>query len=256
MGGARHSQVTNTTGWPGWLQEDVNQYIGQYMNTALPGGQVEPYNPALNQQVAPFNATQNQAFGDIMNTAGGVAPYTGATLGNLTATEQGQYLDPSSNPWLRGTYDQAAQAMSDQYKYATAPSLMAAAQGVGGTTQGTGYQDSSMLARYELGQNLANLGNRIYGGNYQAERGNQIQAANMMPSVVQGAFAPAQAELGVGGLQQQQQQSVYDTSQQNAMRQFQYPYTVLDQLGGALGTARGPSGVSQTWSPNRAGWLK
>lgn len=258
MGGSGHSVTQTSASFPTWMEQAgyPQQFINAYQNLVMPGGQLAGMPANLNQQVAGFNPTQTEAMQGILGTAQGQAPVTGASEQNLVDTLSGKYLDPNSNPYLRGTYDQAAQAMSDQYKYATAPSMAATAVGGGGSTGGTAYGNEATMGQYGLGQNLSNLANQVYGGAYNQERGNQMQAIGLEPGQVQSAFMPGQQALGIGSLQQQQQQTQLDTAFQNAMRQWNLPYTELDAYGNALSTARGPAGTSTVTVPNRAGPLK
>lgn len=255
MGGARHEATYTSGAWPSFLQPGVSDWISQFENLVMPGGQIAQYPGALNQQVAPFNPVEQSAMQGTLTAAGGMGPLTGASEANLTDTLSGKFLDPSTNPYLKSTYDQAARAMTDQYSMGTAPAMAAAAER-GGGLGGSGYQDQSALSRFGLGQNLAGLATDIYGGNYQAERARQMQAQGLVPTVEQGILAPSQAQMGVGATQQQQSQQVLDTAWQNAMRQQQFPFTIMDQLGAALSTALGPAGQSMTTAPVRAGWLK
>lgn len=244
MGGSGHS--TTTTDWPSWLQPYANQFAQQYMNLAMPGGQPAAYSPSLNQQVAPFNAAQNQGMGNIMSAAGGLQGLSGDATQQLDQTLQGKYLDPSTNPYLQQTYNQAARGVTDEYSMGTAPALAAEAQRAGAFGGGSGYDETAAAGRFGLGQNLAGLANQIYGGNYSQERQNQLGAQQMVGQTMQNAMMPGQAEMGVGTTQQQQSQLGLDTATQNATRQSQYPFTIMDQLGQALAGIRGPAGQSTT----------
>jgi len=255
MSGARHSSVDQAGGWPNWLGPDVIPFIQQYENLVLPGGQVGKMPSGLNQQVAGFTPTQVDAFGNTLSAASGAGPELTAGQQNLTDTLSGKFLDPASNPYLTDTYKQAARGLTDAYALGTAPSEMAGAARAG-AMGGSGLAESEAASRYGLGENLANLGTDIYGGNYQQERQRQMTAAGLLPGNVEAQLIPGQAQLGVGSLEQQQAQQGLDVSQQNALRAQQFPMSQLDAFGQALQTALGPSATSTTISPNRAGWLK
>jgi hypothetical protein len=81
----------------------------------------------------------------------------------------------------------------------------------------------------------------------------QLNALGQQGQAYQQSMGAAQQALGAGTVEQQQQQAGYDTSFQNAMRQQQYPYTLLDQLGGGLQSALGPGGNQSASGPIRTG---
>lgn len=255
MGGARHS-VTDTTGnWPSWLQPDVNQFIQQYGDAIFPGGSLGTMPAGLNQQQAGFTPAQQQAFQSTLGTANAIEPSLQAGQGQLDKTVAGDYLNPATNPYLKATSDAATRQLTDQYSMSTAPGMMAAAERAGGMG-GSGFNEMSALSRFGLGQNIADMNANIYGQNYQQERGRQLQADQMIPGMAQAQFLPAEQQLGVGSIQQQQAQQGLDIGQQNATRQWQFPFNELDMFGQALGTALGPAGETHVRTPNRAGWLK
>ena len=62
-GGSQGTQSsTTTTSLPKWEQPYAKSYLSQLGQQVDPNGQLAPYNPALNQQVAPFTGAQNQAL--------------------------------------------------------------------------------------------------------------------------------------------------------------------------------------------------
>jgi len=252
MGGSGHAKTQQTADWPQWVLPQAQDYLQQYAQTALPGGQIAPYPAGLNQQLAPFNPTQLGGLQGLVTTAGGVAPTLGAGQQNIQDVLQGQFLN--SNPFLDAMFRNASSNMVNQYQQTTAPSLISEAlraQAYGGT----GMEETQQFNQFSLGQNLNNLAAQIYGGNYAQERQNQMQALGQLPGVAQAQFMPAQQVLGAGTLEQQQQQSGFDVAFQNALRQQQYPYEVLGQFGGALGTAAGPAYSSNTIVPIKTGMM-
>jgi hypothetical protein len=254
MGGARHSTTVQDV--PNWMRPAMQQFLGQYEQAALPGGQIKAYDPNMNQQVAGFSPFQEQAFDQTGQVAQGIQPMLGASQAEVQKTMAGDYLNPETNPYLQRTYDDAARAVTDKYRTSIAPQMATMSQeaGGGGAPGGSAYQQAAMQQQYGLGQNLSELANQVYGGNYQAERARQLGATEAAPGIAQAQFMPSQALMQAGSQQQQQQQLGYDTSMQNAMRREQYPFTVLDRLGAAFGQAQGGAGT--TTQPNRAGTLK
>ena len=240
-----HAHDKSNVQLPGWLQPYATQFLDQYSQLAMPGGKPAGLPDAALQQVAGFDPAQTQAINDIIAQGQQVQP----TETQLTQdTLSGKYLDPATNPYLQKTYDEAARAVTDQYGQSTAPQLQMEAS-LAGAQGGTGYAEQAATDRYGLGQNLASLANQIYGGNYEAERGRQMQQQQLLPQM----FAPEQAALGAGGLRQQQAQQVMDVGSQNAYRQFQTPYDTMNMFGSSLGMARGPAQFTDQYSYNKQG---
>lgn len=113
----------------------------------------------------------------------------------MGATINGAYLNPESNPYLRETYNQGAQALTDNYLSTVQPRTDAmfgrSGQAFGGNS---GYQETVARNQFGLGQNLKNLATDVYGGNYNRERQNQFTATQNAPSFatnrVGAQFAP------------------------------------------------------------------
>lgn len=256
MGGAKHSFSTSESMLPGWIQPYATEFLQNYAGATMPGGNVMQMPGNLNQQVAGFTPFQLQGLQGIGNVANspGMGALTGADMGLASDTMLGKYLDPSTNPFLKSTYDAAARDMTDQYATGVAPSMDVSALRAGAMGS-SGYGQAQAQSRYGLGQNLANLANDVYGGNYQQERSRQLYEQQLAPSVISAQYDPSQELLQAGGQQQQQQQTQFDTNFQNALRQVQFPLTMLDAFGGALGAARGPAMTADQRSPIRTGAL-
>jgi len=294
MGGAGHQTTTSQQQWPKWLEPYAMNLASQYSNTALPGGQIAPYNTAMNYQVAGLTPGQQASIAATYGLTGdtlrlpGQAAQIGQQVGQVgeqvqpfieqgqqftSDTLAGKYLDPSTNPYLQKTFNQAATDVGNQYQMITSPELAAQAQHAG-AYGGSGYNAAADQARYGLGQTLDNLATNIYGGNYQTAQEQRMQALGELPQQAALSYLPAQQQLqtigqqfgaeqqamqaaaqalGVGGQEQAQQQNVYNAGQQNAMQQFQYPYTVLGNLGQGLQYALGPAGNASTTVPIKSG---
>jgi hypothetical protein len=272
-GGGQPSSSSNTTSLPKWLQPYAQAFMGSYFNQVYGGPQ--SFTPSsggkggkggkggapvmlgagaptpvgmpsnLNQQVAGFTPDQLAAMDAIRNQTGAAQGLADTGIGMATDTLSGKFLDPTTNPWLSKTYDAASQNMVNKYQLSTAPSTMAAMQRAG-QFGGSAMNESMALDQFSLGQNLSNLATSIYGGNYATERGNQMQMQGMMPSIMGAGYYPGQQLMGVGALEQEQQQAVNDTGYQNAVGQAEWPYNILSGMGGALGQAGGGTGSSKT----------
>lgn len=176
--------------------------------------------------VAQFAPQQQQAIDMTTQRATNGSPVNAANSGMLTNTLNGNYLDPSANPYLKGTYDQAAKAVTGSVN--------------GSFGQGGRY--GSGLNQNMLEQNLGVLANNIYGGNYQAERKNQLGASALGPQAANQDYTDLSALSNAGGaLQGQSQANIND-------QMARYNYTQgqpMQQLQNYLGLLNG-TGVGNT----------
>lgn len=249
-GGGPTSNTTQTINrLPTWARPYAHQLLAAGGGEFLPGGQPAQMPGDLNQQVAPFTPDQNTAMGLVSDQTGTATGLANAGAGNLTATLSGKYLDPTTNPYLTATANEAAQNVTQNYENAVAPSNIAAAQS-GGGLDSSAFAETQAQNQFGLGQNLQNLDTNIYGGNYSNERANMMNAQGLIGQTQSSLYAPANQLLGVGTLQQQQQQTGLDTVFQNALRAFNIPQQSLSQLGNLFGQATGGTGTSVSISPN------
>lgn len=222
-GGGYVQQPTNTTTTqtsspPAYAEpffkEAAQRAQGLYYSSpgAFPGSSYVPYNSLQTQglsnaiqaaqkpsQVNPLalNAVQNQLTQappgqDALKGMLGVLPQysqamTNTGAGGLTNTASGAYLN--SNPYLDATFNQAADSITKQFNNSVLPGISSQFAGAGRLGSG-GQFNATQQAAYGLGNQLNNLATNIYGGNYAAERQNQIGAQN---SLLQGGQAAAQA---------------------------------------------------------------
>lgn len=293
---------------PDWLAREVSgpfiqaygrQVFGPNWQMGQPGTptglpadvqqRVEPFAPyqtqALEQVAGLTPYAQNLAnltTGQIGTTAGGGylgagVPYALQNIGDYqtASTMAGAYLDPSSNPFLRGTFNAAAQPVINAYQTAIAPGLTAASQRAG-QFGSTAANEQGQLNQYNLGRNLDELAANIYGGAYNTERGiqssalnlnqqltaqafqnerqRQIQAASMGPQAIAGLYQPANTLYGAGAQQQQQGQNVLDAAYANAVANYEAPFNELSGLGGAMLQAGG-GGESTSKTSTKGGSL-
>ena len=254
---------TTTQSLPPWLEPYARSFIESYGSQAFtlpdgtpftgqwsdlaPGQTLQPLTMPndLQLQIAGFTPEQSAAMGMMSGVTGGAQNLANIGGAQNALTMSGAYLNPGSNPYLDATFDAAARRMTDAYSTATAPGITAQAQRQG-QFGSSAMNEALALSRYDLGDNLKNLGTSIYGGNYAAERDRQMQALGMNPTTIQNLYAPGQALYGVGALQQEQTQQELDTGYANAANAAEWPFNVLSGFGSAIGQAAGGGGSSTT----------
>lgn len=244
MGRDGDQTVTQQTQLPDFLQP----YAPLYAQMGYDVSQL-PYNPYPFETVAPFTQDQNTAMDLVRQQAtGGQSPMLPAAQQQMLDTIGGQYLDPGTNPWLQQTYDQAADRMGDAFARGTAAQTDARFARAG-AFGGSAWNEMQGVNQQALGDSLAGLASNLYGGNYQAERGRQQQAAQAAPSMAGNmqamGYRDAEALLNTGGMQQQLGQQYLTDDAQRFQAAQQYPYQQFAQFGQMFNPALG-SQTSQT----------
>lgn len=212
------------------------------------------YPGSLNYQVAGLTPDQQSAFGMTEAASGPASGIANMGAGNLDMTLKGDFLSPNSNPWLAQTAQAADQSTVNAYNMSTAPSLMAEGERASGGGPGSLAGSSSFLQQqasnqYDLSRSLGDTNANIYSGNYQAERQRQIQATGLIPQTQQSLYAPANALMGTGTFQQNQQQNVLNANQQNASQAQNYPWQNLNQFANLYSALTGGSSLGTSTNP-------
>lgn len=156
-------------------QQPLDQLYAQLMKGSA-------NNPGLNYLQGFSNATVNPR--QIKRAQVGFAPQvqvgnglTDPTRQALNQTQAGAYLN--SNPYLDQTYNRASNAVTRQFNESVLPGVNSTFSLAGRTGSGV-HQNAVNQASEQLGTTLSDLGNQVYGGNYQQERDRMLQASNAL----------------------------------------------------------------------------
>ena len=246
--GGGDTTVTNRVELPGWAQGYAEQFlrdVAGYVNQGLSG----PY-PFPGRQLYGFTPPQIAGMNLGVETALGADPRALLpALGDVAATQSGEFLNPASNPWLRQTFNAASQPVVTAFRDATEPGIQAEFARAG-SFGGSAQNQAEGIAQQDLGRTLSNLATGIYGGNYEQERQNMIRQQALIPGLLQAGLLPSQELMDIGGAQQQFGQQGLDTALTNIENRYNFPFSLLAQLGGAIPTAVGNAYVSQQTGPN------
>lgn len=219
--------------------------IGNYVNADLAGG----FPGGMLAQVAPLTGLQRQGINLGQQTAEASQGLLAPALSQAEATLSGAYLNPQSNPYLAATYNEAAQPLVQNFRYATEPGIQAEFAHAG-SFGGSAQNQTEGLAQQGLANALGNLATNIYGGAYQQGVQNQLKEQALVPSLMAAGFTPSQALLDLGGLSQQQNQARLNAALQNAQSEFNYPFQALGELASAIPVSVGGSYSATTTGPN------
>lgn len=230
-----------------YLRDVFQNAALQYKN----GGNLKYYPDST---VSPFTPAQTQGYQDIINKGQAGSPFMDASGQNATDTLNGKYLDPSSNPWLTKTFDAAGDAVTRQFKTATAPTTDAMFSGGGNYNSSARYnaQGNNNLG---LGTTLNNLATNIYGGNYANERQNQLAMQGMVPSLASARYIDPMAVAGAGQAQQQQNQSELGDKVNRFNFNQQSPWQTLGLYKSMVDGTYGQQGTSTTTQPSNSSGL-
>jgi len=136
-------------------------YLNRFRNTTVDPSSINAAKIRQNQQVEVGNGLTDrnrQAFNQTM---------------------RGNFLN--SNPYLDQTFNRASNAVTRQFNESVLPGVNSTFSLAGRTGSGV-HQNAVNQASEQLGTTLSDLGNQVYGGNYQQERDRMMQAANSLGS--------------------------------------------------------------------------
>ena len=175
----------------------------------------------------PFSPQTEQALKLTEGRALSGSPLNFGARDMLTNTLQGDYLN--SNPYLDQTFDKAADRVTRNIS--------------GVFSKGGRY--GSGIHQDILGENLSDLATNIYGGNYQQERGRQMQASALAPTIANTDYYDINQLGNVGGIveakadeQLQDQINRYDFQQNAPERNLEnYMRFISGNFGGETTTS-------------------
>lgn len=239
-GGSKPPKNTTTTTEP-W--SGVKPYLTDYLKLGQNVTQ-NPFQFYSGDSVAGFAPEQEMGFNLATRRAMAGSPTLNAANRQLTGTLRGDYLSPESNPYLKGTVNQALDDVQTRVN----------SQFNNANFGGTAHQE--LLAR-----GLGEQANQLYGQNYGMERGNQMGAIGQAPGLAASDYADASVLQGIGqqrqGLANQylgMNQSTFDQAAQFPYEQLQRYGNVVSQGTGQGGTVTGP-GPQQPQKNRLAGAL-
>lgn len=122
-----------------------------------------------------------EGLGALFDRGQAGSPLLSQAQDTTQATLRGDYLSPDSNPFLQQTFDRAADLTQGRLD-----------------TEFSGAGRNLGAAQPARSDELQTLAANIYGGNYQNERGNQVQAASQAAPLAGADFQNIQAMIDAG----------------------------------------------------------
>ena len=148
-------------------------------------------------------------------------PLLGSSQTEINKILQGDYLTPTSNPYLQDLYNQMAGDVTSgvQSQFTKAGRL------------------GSSANQETLARELGNLATKVYAPNYQQERANMMAATQLAPSLAAADYQDIQALGGIG----QTKEAMEMAQIQDAMARFDFeqqkPYYKLREYLASIGAS-------------------
>ena len=208
--------------------EFVRPYLTEAVGQAQDLFQSNTPNYFPSQTYAGF-APETTAALNLASTRALNNPLLGSSQTEINKILQGDYLDPSSNPYLSQLYEQMAGDVTSgvQSQFTKAGRL------------------GSSANQETLARELGNLATKVYAPNYQQERANMMAATQLAPQLAQADYQDIQALGGVG----QTREAMEMAQIQDAMARFDFeqqkPYYKLREYLASIG-ASVPQTTAQT----------
>jgi hypothetical protein len=226
-GGDTQSQTTSVTPWAG-----VQPYITNYLERASNQSRV-PFQFNQGDQIAPLSPEQQYGLSGTTARAIQGSQNNLAAQGNNYNTLMGGYMSPDSNPWLKSTVDTALGDVQSRVN-----------------SQFNNNNFGSSAHQETLTRNLGQTANDIYSGNYQQERGRQMQASALAPTLAETDYRDLQALTGVGDVRRGLAQDYLNQTNGLFNNYTNYPQTQLDNFGRAVQLGMGGGSTSTSTAPN------
>lgn len=238
----------SVTAPPAWMDPYWKSLFG---DTAKAQASVDrtPYTGRVVAGANGADAAASDATGRIL--AGmGVAP--GTFTRNATDAASGKFLDPATNPTLKGTVDAATQPILENLMRSILPGIKAQQVGM----NAFGADRSRLREGQAIGDSTEaalRISNEIFGQNYDKERAIQLAAPQLFQ---QGAAAElAQGQGYAAEADRQRDVEGLDIQNSLGLRQLNsmLPFLGLDQAAGIFGASpySTTSTTSQTKDPSQ-----
>lgn len=264
-GGGKTKTATSTqsTAPPSFITDAYKGILSQAQSVAQ-----TPYNAGTERQVAGFTAPQFQAFDKTQSAQGNWQPqfnaatgYNAAGSSPISAGAIQSYMDPYTQQVIDAT--QADFDVQNQRQQSQVTGNAALSGALGGDRVAVAQALAAEAQNRTQAPILAQLRSQGYSqalGAAQQDAGRAQQGAQIASGLAgqqqQYSANDIAQLLGIGGLQQGQQQSVYDAATANTQQREQYPFDITQWLAGistGLGSSSGSTSTGTQTTPGPSG---
>jgi hypothetical protein len=211
-----NTQSTQTVTGPAWLEPKL-QEAGNFSTKYFDYYTANPFGSAL----VPFSSETEQSLAQKTALATAGSPVVAANTQNVTDTLSGKYLSPDSNPWLaeiiKRSGDQVSNDVNSRYEMG----------GRGGSGAWSGALTDALIG------NSA----KLYGANYDAERGRMMQASSLAPQADAMRYNDSMVLGDVGAQREAQAQAAVEDRYRQWLAPMQNLQDYITNLRGNPATA-------------------
>ena len=243
-------KTTTESGPPKWTQPYYQDYYGRASELSK-----TPYSAYDGNRNAGFTSDQMDAMDMTRGVAGDNQQFWENGRSQLMDYANGNKKNPYSgtnNPYLEGMINNANKGITDNFnnvRMADTLKQFSSAGAFGGSAyqQALEQEQKSLadsLARNETGARFDEYGIQRQLASQDLDR--QQSAINQLPAYLDRGYSGANALMGMGSAQQQQQQNIYNTGYQDYLDERGWEASRLGLLGNALGVSAGTT----TTGPN------
>lgn len=204
------------------IPDELKPLATAYTSKAI-GLADQQYQPYTGQRYEDLNPTQMAGLGMTVNRA-----LQGSQTVNNAENQLNNMISGTSNPMLDQMYQRAASQVANSVN--------------SNFSQAGRYGSGAHTAA--LTQGLGNMATDLYGGAYQNDRANQMQAIGMAPTFGNQAYQDASQMLNAGQLMQDQNQQNKDFAYQQFQEAQNLPYKNLAAMSGVFGSNLGGSSTT------------
>lgn len=230
---------------PAYLQPYLTQVAGDAQRL-YQTRQTNPLQYYPNNTVAPMSAETEQALQAQAQLAG-QGGASRAAAGNLQSTLSGDFLN--ANPYIDNVVNSSLRSLGEQYTNVVNPALQSTFASSG--RYGSGAQASAFgQAADAFAKTAGDTASNIYYQNYNNERGRQMQAAGLAPSIDAARYTDAAQLAQVGTARENYAQNLINEEVNrynfNQNQQGMNIDEFIARLSGVRGSDGVKTGITQT----------
>lgn len=236
-GGSGESNMTQSTKveLPSWYEPIARAGVNLGVQQAQ-----QPYQQYNGVRIAPMALEQEQGLQMATQRAQNGSPLVKAAQQNATDTINGKYLGAENPAW-----DPMVSRITDAYRVGTAAQTDRGAA-MSNAFGGSAHNEAMQRNQTALGDSLAGFAGQLY----NTERGNQMAAMNMAPTLANQDYVDAQNLIGVGDARRQYAQDIANQAQSDFYDAQNYGWNQLNQLASLGNNFLGNSQTQTQTGPN------
>lgn len=222
------TSTSKTEPWAG-----AQPYIKDYLQKGQTAAS-QPFNFYNGETIAGFAPEQQMGMNFATRRAMAGSPTLNAANRNVTDTLNGKYMNPDSNPYLRGTVNQALGDVQTRVN-----------------SQFNNNNFGSSAHQELMSRNLGEQANNIYGQNYSNERNNQMQMVGQAQGLAQSDYNDANVLQQVGAQRQGQSQRYLDQAKSTFDQANNFQYDQLNRYSDVIRAGQGVGGTTTMTGPGQ-----